>query len=244
MFIITQNNFGLQLNWSDDQNADPIDYQLLHSNYEYIDVYGTNSNTFNEYELISRSESLAFNNCKVDLNQLVHNFELLSLEYCECKNLFNNISVQSLILKDCVITIDQIKELNLDSLDVTVCNIKDFDFYSCHQLNCELSNLYLYEQDVDLAQLNGEWYYVLFDNCIFSNQINEDSFKTKCVEIKQASDTVSSDFLVPFEHLHCDELFIYIQTSLQTIPILFWSWLTSQQQLRTWKPLSTRCAQI
>ncbi|CAL6005296.1 Hypothetical_protein [Hexamita inflata] len=155
MFIITQNNFGLQLNWSDDTNADPID-------------------------------------------------------------------------------------INLDSLDVTVCTNKTFDFYSCHKLDCELSNLFLQEQDVDLAQLKGEWYYVLFESCAFTNQIREDSFKTKCVEIKQASDTVSSDFLVPFEHLHCNELFVYV-TKSQVIPIF--SWLTTQQQLRAWKQLSMKCGQ-
>ncbi|CAL5997695.1 Hypothetical_protein [Hexamita inflata] len=122
---------------------------------------------------------------------------------------FPNINVQSLILRDSSITIDQIKELNFDSLDVTVCTNKTFDFYSCHKLDCELSNLFLQEQDVDLAQLKGEWYYVLFESCAFTNQIREDSFKTKCVEIKQA-DTIASDFLVPFEHLHCDELFVYV----------------------------------
>ncbi|CAL6069522.1 Hypothetical_protein [Hexamita inflata] len=201
-YVIVTNTFNLEIKWSDDLNAQPIDTEQLKIQYNYINIQGTNKQTFDCYDVFSRSLTLDIISSDIALSQIQGNMRTLTLIGCVCRNVFTDkCTIQRLNVLDTQVKSNQLLNLKIESLSVRVCSQDQFDFYNCLNLNCGYDSLSFVYQNVDLQQLSGAWNTIAFKNCILYGQIDSNVFK-----VKEAQLTVTDlNYLNNFEALECLE---------------------------------------
>ncbi|CAL5985330.1 Hypothetical_protein [Hexamita inflata] len=201
-YVIVTNTFNLEIKWSDDLNAQPIDTEQLKIQYNYINIQGTNKQKFDCYDVFNRSLTLDIINSDIALSQIQGNMRTLSLIGCVCRNDFTDkCTIQRLNVLDTQVKSNQLLNLKMESLSVRVCSQDQFDYYNCLNLNCGYDSLSFVSQNVDLQQLRGAWNTIELKNCILCGQIDSNLFKVKVVEL-----TVTDlNYLNNFEVLQCLE---------------------------------------
>ncbi|CAL5997801.1 Hypothetical_protein [Hexamita inflata] len=109
------------------------------------------------------------------------------------------------------IQVKQLKNIKLQYLSVSLINISEisFDFENCYLLKCYLNNLQITGATLDLQKLSGSWNSVQFDNCMFSGQVNNNTFKVQTTNLV-VSEASQQNNLKSLENLVCS----YFQLSL------------------------------
>ncbi|CAL6085993.1 Hypothetical_protein [Hexamita inflata] len=182
-FIILQNNFSLQLVWSD-SNSDKLDIQDLNQQYNSIDINGIN-NEFIDLQILNRTEVLRIKNCTIDLQQIKGRYQNVTLANCKCIHDFTNeCFILDLYIIDSQLQTSQLKNVEINSMDVTITNLAEFDYNNCHTLQCTLNILSISRLIIDLFTICGEWTSIQFTDCVFIGEVDNSQLKVKNVGLK------------------------------------------------------------
>ncbi|CAL6075756.1 Hypothetical_protein [Hexamita inflata] len=182
-FVIIQNGQHLEIAWSDDENTQNIDVNILNESYDYITVDGQDNIEFTDYQIFNRTQSLGITSCTVDLSKIHGSINYISFNKCKCINSSIELYTKELHLYDDQLKVSQLTQLNVDYIYVEISDEAKFDYYNCYTLKCNLNSLTLINQQVDLNLLQGSWDSVLFQNCEFIGQVDNNKFKVQSVDV-------------------------------------------------------------
>ncbi|CAL6081387.1 Hypothetical_protein [Hexamita inflata] len=202
----------LDLVWENDINTIQFNIQDIKQEYDNISIRGENNTEFVDYYIINKSQQLQISDCTLDLSQIKGNINLISISNCIYVNDFtDDLSVCTLNVYNSKIQVQQLKNVKLQYLSVSLINISEicFDFENCYLLKCYLNNLQITDVTLDLSKLSGAWNSVQFDNCMFSGQVNNTIFKVQTTNIV-ISEANQLNNLKSLENLVCS----YFQLSL------------------------------
>ncbi|CAL6005252.1 Hypothetical_protein [Hexamita inflata] len=176
-FVIIENGQHLEISWSEDENAQNIDANVLNEYYDYIAVDGQDNIEFTDYQILIRTQSLGITGCTVDLSKIAGHIKYVSFNKCKCINSFSEVMcIKELHIYDVQLQVTQLTQLNVDQIFVKISDEAKFDYYNCCQLQGKLNSLTLINQKVDLNLLQGSWNSVHFENCEFIGQVNNNKF--------------------------------------------------------------------
>ncbi|CAL6105035.1 Hypothetical_protein [Hexamita inflata] len=210
-FVIATNTFYLQIQWSDDINAQPVNIKYLQNSYSYIVIQGTDNQEYQQYEILKLTQVLEIAQCTIDVSKIKGNMEVLKMNNCICTNNFTNeCTASKLNIIETLIKSYQLHNLKIQSLTVQVSSQQQFDFYSCGKLNCSLNTLTLLNINADLKQFSGNWNIVMLQNCNFEGQIDNSKFKARRVQLIVTEYNHSNNFQA-LDNLECDSLCIQNQ---------------------------------
>ncbi|CAL6037380.1 Hypothetical_protein [Hexamita inflata] len=184
-FRIQTNNSSLELVWSNN-DKDGIDVQELKDIYTSIDIQGDSN--YLDYQILNRytrSEVLQITDCTIDLSNIQGHMNHVSLIQCQCINDFpKECIITDLNIEDSRIQTQQLQNLEISFLNVTITSLSIFDFYNSNQLKCKLNKLSFTGQTVDLSTLSGEWTQISFNDCEFIGEVDNKRLKVLNVRLK------------------------------------------------------------
>ncbi|CAL6010329.1 Hypothetical_protein [Hexamita inflata] len=221
-FVISTNTSQLEIQWSGNLNAKPIDIQQFKDSYNRISIKGTNQQVFDYYSVLSRTQFLDITGCTINLSEIEGNLQNLNVNNCICKEDFTQACTTVLLyISDSQIQINQLLNLKVQSLSVSVSSDEhQFDYNNCCKLNCSLCGLTLINLNVDLQQLIGTWDTLKLENCILIGYIDKEKFKTQSVEVSVNEQNYSNNFIA-LDSLQVHSLYIKIpkNNTYQTISL-------------------------
>ncbi|CAL6036888.1 Hypothetical_protein [Hexamita inflata] len=182
-FVIIENGQHLEIAWSDDENAQNIDANILNESYNHITVEGQDNIEFTDYQIMSRTKSLGITGCTVDLSKIHGSINYISFNKCKCINSCIELSMKELYIDNVQLQVSQLTQLSVIQIYVKISDEVKFDYYNCYQLNAKINSLTLINQQVDLNLLQGSWDSVHFENCEFIGQVDNNKFKVQSVDV-------------------------------------------------------------
>ncbi|CAL6005212.1 Hypothetical_protein [Hexamita inflata] len=184
-FVIIENGQHLEIAWSDDENAQNIDANILNESYDYIAVDGQDNIEFTDYQILIRTQSLGITGCTVDLSKIAGYIKYVGFNKCKFINSLCSLELctKDLYIDNVQLQVSQVNQLKVDNLYVTVSDQTQFDYYNCYKLKAKINRLTLINQQVDLNLLQGCWDSVHFENCEFIGQVNNNKFKVQSVGV-------------------------------------------------------------
>ncbi|CAL6036886.1 Hypothetical_protein [Hexamita inflata] len=183
-FVVrVENGQHLEIAWSDDENAQNIDANILNESYNHITVDGQDNIEFTDYQILSRTQSLGITGCTVDLSKIHGSINYISFNKCKCINSCIELSMKELYIDNVQLQVSQLTQLSVIQIYVKISDEVKFDYYNCYQLNAKINSLTLINQQVDLNLLQGSWDSVHFENCEFIGQVDNNKFKVQSVDV-------------------------------------------------------------
>ncbi|CAL6081339.1 Hypothetical_protein [Hexamita inflata] len=184
-FLVTSNSLNLDLTWQNDNNNQRINIQDIKEDYSYINVKGLQNNVFEEFTILNRTQLLQLSECTLDLSQVKGNIGNISISDCLCINDFtDSLTCNVLNIHNSRIKVSQLYKMQLHYLNFSIRSEMCFDFYNFYQLKCILYHLQLTGVNVNLSKLSGEWKSILFTNCTFIGEINNNLFKASVATVQ------------------------------------------------------------
>ncbi|CAL6008680.1 Hypothetical_protein [Hexamita inflata] len=203
--IGNEDDYNLDLKWTDDEMALQFDINQLKNVYACINIDGSNHSEFNQFEILSRSSRFGIINCSVDFSLINTNMQYLCLNNCVCHNNFNNIQIDELILSCSQLQVAQLYQLKLQQLSVDLKDDVSFDYWNCGQLSCVLRHLSLIGIKINLSDLQGYWEFGFIELCtITGHQFNE-KFG---IQMLDYNITCCEDLNV-LQYIQCDQTCVY-----------------------------------
>ncbi|CAL6010565.1 Hypothetical_protein [Hexamita inflata] len=203
--IGNEDDYNLDLKWTDDEMALQFDINQLKNVYACINIDGSNHSEFNQFEILSRSSRFGIINCSVDFSLINTNMQYLCLNNCVCHNNFNNIQIDELILSCSQLKVAQLYQLKLQQLSVDLKDDVSFDYWNCGQLSCVLRHLSLIGIKINLSDFQGYWEFGFIELCtITGHQFNE-KFG---IQMLDYNITCCEDLNV-LQYIQCDQTCVY-----------------------------------
>ncbi|CAL6037360.1 Hypothetical_protein [Hexamita inflata] len=230
-FIILSNNFSLQLVWSD-SNTDELDIQDLNQQYQSIDINGVN-NEFIDLQILNKTEVLRIKNCTIDLQQIKGRYQNVTLTNCKCIHDFTECFIIDFNIIDSQLQTSQLKNVEINSMDVTITNLAEFDYNNCHTLQCKLNILSISRLIIDLFTICGEWTSIQFIDCMFIGEVDNTRLKVSNVQLNITEQNYINN-LSCLQSLKCNkfDLSVIGLVTYQKIDIIMPNENMNKQQMR------------
>ncbi|CAL6004978.1 Hypothetical_protein [Hexamita inflata] len=92
MFYFAQDqHYLLVMNWTENIDSTSFNSYHCYQFYPEIHIHGVqNGSLFNDYSILSKTKTLRFTRCFLDLSKIQGDFDSMTLEQCECVNDFAN----------------------------------------------------------------------------------------------------------------------------------------------------------
>ncbi|CAL6037044.1 Lipocalin_family conserved site [Hexamita inflata] len=215
MFNIAQDqHYLLVMNWTEKIDLNSFKSYRCYQFYCEIHINGVQNgySIFNDYSILSKTKTLRFARCHLDLSKIQGEFDSMTLEQCECINEFVNCKNVNLKVIDSLISVEQIQSLQVRThLHIVGSNI---DYQKLHILNPLTINLTLQQsdQEINLSLLNWNFTSITFRLC----QIIQTSFNIKANSICINNCEYSTESL---ESLDCETLSIFACRDKQLIQL-------------------------
>ncbi|CAL6093181.1 Hypothetical_protein [Hexamita inflata] len=203
--IGNEDDYNLDLKWTDDQMAQQFDINQLKNIYACINIDGSNHSEFNQFEILSRSSRFGIINCSVDLSLINTNIEYLCLNNCVCHNNFSSIQIDELILNCSLLKVAQLNQLKLQRLSVDLKDDVSFDYWNCGQLSCVLHHLSLTGIKINLYDLQGYWEFGFIELCTITGYQFNEKFGIQMQDYIIAS----REDLNVLQFIQCDQTCVY-----------------------------------
>ncbi|CAL6065442.1 Lipocalin_family conserved site [Hexamita inflata] len=215
MFNIAQDqHYLLVMNWTENIDSTSFNSYHCYQFYSEIHINGVQNgySLFNDYSILSKTKTLRFARCLLDLSKIQGEFDSMTLEQCECINEFVNCKNVNLTVIDSLISVEQIQSLQVRThLHIVGSNI---DYQKLHILNPLTINLTLKQsdQEINLSLLNWNFASITFRQC----QIIQTSLYIKAKSIYINDCVYSTESL---ESLDCETLSIFACRDKQLIQL-------------------------